>query len=90
VTPIRILVLVILFYFAYRLITGGGKKKTVESHRRTDSEETVVSDTLEEDPICKKLVPRQHAVQLQHDEKTYYFCSKECCKKFSKQQGEEK
>jgi YHS domain-containing protein len=90
VSPIRILVLAILFYLAYRLITGGGKKKTVEPHRRKDSEETILSDTLEEDPICKKLVPRQQAVHLQHDEKTYYFCSQECCKKFRKQQGEEK
>ncbi len=82
-SPIRILVLVILFYIGYRLIAGGGKKKTAKPRQRTKARETVTSDTLEEDPICKKLVPRQQAIHLQLNEKSYYFCSQECCKTFS-------
>ena len=82
-SPIRILVLVILFYIGYRLIAGGGKKKTVQPQQRTNDKETVISDTLEEDPICKKLVPRQQAIHLQLNEESYYFCSQECCETFS-------
>lgn len=89
-SPIRILVLVILFYIGYRLIAGGGKKKTATPQQRTNDKETVISDTLEEDPICKKLVPRQQAISLQLNDKTYYFCSQECCDTFKAQQGEEK
>ncbi len=87
--PIRILILAILFYIVYRLIAGGGKDKTAERDRRADSGKTVLSDTLEEDPICNKLVPRRQAVQLQYNGKTYYFCSQECCKLFRIQQGED-
>jgi len=90
--PIRIIILVILFYIAYRLIVGGAKKKK-EPQKATEGEgagRIPVSDVLEEDPVCKKLVPRQQAIQYQHLEKTYYFCSKKCCKIFRIQQGENK
>ncbi len=89
-SPVRLLVLAILFYIGYRLIVGGGSKsKEMGASPRTTGEETVLSDTLEEDPICKKLVPRQQAVHLKLDERTFYFCSEKCCSIFKNQQGED-
>lgn len=88
-SPLRIIIIAILVYIGYRLIVGGGKKKTVEHSRNTQSpKEMSASDILEEDPVCKKLVPRQQAVQYEHKGKTHYFCSKECSKTFRTQQGD--
>ncbi len=47
------------------------------------------SDTLEEDPVCKKLVPSRQAVQYQWQGRTIYFCSQECCNTFRSTQGEQ-
>ena len=90
--PLRIIILAILIYIGYRLIVGGMKKKK-KPNQTTQGEnggKIPVSDVLEEDPVCKKLVPRQQAIEYQHLEETYYFCSKECCKIFRTQQGEGK
>ncbi|WP_407919127.1 YHS domain-containing protein [Desulforhopalus singaporensis] len=42
-------------------------------------------DILEEDPVCKKLVPRQQAITHEENGRKYYFCSKKCCREFRKQ-----
>lgn len=83
-SPLRIIILVILFYIGYRLIVGGRKKKSGKVDSGRTSGEVPANDTLEEDPVCKKLVPRQQAVRLEDEDKVYYFCSKECCKAFRK------
>ncbi|MFW2365191.1 MAG: YHS domain-containing protein [Desulforhopalus sp.] len=88
-SPLRIIILAILFYIGYRLLVGGRKKKTSDRIRRdTASREMPTDDILEEDPVCNKLVPRHYAVEYQHHGKTYYFCSKECCDTYRTQQGE--
>ncbi len=89
-SPIRIIIIAILIYIAYRLITGGGRKSTAERDRQRAARQMPSSDTLEEDPICKKLVPRQQAVQYEHQGTMHYFCSKECCKLFRTKLGEHK
>ena len=90
-SPLRIIIIAILVYLAYRLITGGGKKQAVKQNKKEKTaREMPISDTLEEDPVCKKLVPRQQAVEYQHQGKIIYFCSKKCCNTFRTQQGEHK
>jgi len=90
--PIRIIIIAILLYIGYRLIVSGFKSNTQsrKNTRKKSGGKEPVSDVLEEDPICKKLVPRQQAVQYQYHENTYYFCSKKCCKVFRNQQGDNK
>ncbi|WP_457576938.1 TRASH domain protein [Desulfomarina sp.] len=86
-SPIRILILAILVYIAYRLIFGAGT--TAGSGRepeKTERKEMPVDDVLEEDPICGKLVPRKQAVRYHRGEKTVYFCSEECCGKYKNDQ----
>jgi YHS domain-containing protein len=90
-SPLRLIIIALLVYLAYRLITGGGKKPSVKRDRQKKPlREMPVSDTLEEDPVCKKLIPRQQAVQLKYQGEKYYFCSKECCNTFRTKQGEHK
>jgi len=88
-SPIRLLILAVLFYIIYRLLFGGRKKKEAESQQKKKTfKKMPVNDVLEEDPVCKKLVPRQQAIQHNHEGQIIYFCSKECCHKFISQQGE--
>jgi len=88
-SPIRLLILAILLYIGYLLIKGGsGKKKKEEGGEELDTPSDV-SDVLVEDPVCKKLVPRQQAVEALHNGEKVYFCSKECCTKFVSDKGAE-
>ena len=88
-SPIRIIIIAILLYIGYRLIVGGGKKKTRPSAKAKESNNFVQNDTLEEDPVCKKLVPRQQAIQFEQNGTIHYFCSKRCCNTYRKNQGDQ-
>ena len=87
-SPLRIIIIAILIYIAFRLITGGKKPSVTRGAKKSSVKEMPVSDTLEEDPVCKKLVPRQQAVLYEYQGKKHYFCSKECCSTFRSTQGE--
>lgn len=88
-SPLRLLILAILFYIAYRLLAGGRQKKEPDLRQnKTDYKEMPANDVLVEDPVCKKMVPRQQALQHHHADQIIYFCSEECCRKFISQQGE--
>ena len=83
---IRLVVLSVLAYAAWQLVRGiFGRFKTGE---RTDAKDksdgnASAQDVLVEDPVCHTLVPKHQAVRLRKDGETYYFCSDECCDKFS-------
>ncbi len=77
-SPIRIVILAILFYILYRLLTGGKKKTSVKN---TAGGELPAQDILVEDPVCHTYIPKQQAVSAKHNGTVYYFCSKECCEK---------
>ncbi len=88
-SPLRVIILVILFYIAYRLIRGKLPSSLTGRKPRTGATpEMPVSDTLEEDPVCKKLVPSRQAVQYEWQGRTIYFCSQECCNTFRSTQGD--
>lgn len=86
-SPIRLVILAILLYIGYLLIKGSRKKKD-EGGSELDGPSDV-SDVLVEDPVCKKLVPRQQAVEVKHEGETVYFCSQECCSTFVSEKGAE-
>ncbi|PHR29756.1 MAG: hypothetical protein COA36_02565 [Desulfotalea sp.] len=88
-SPVRIIIIGILLYIGYRLIVGGSKKKNDPAPKMKEPDNIAQNDTLEEDPVCKKLVPRLRAVQFEHNGKTHYFCSEKCCNTYRKNQGEE-
>jgi YHS domain-containing protein len=81
--PFRLIIIAILLYIGYRLLTSGRKKE-----KKTGKQDTVsgnagpVSDVLVEDPVCHCLVPKGQAIRLQHNSKMLYFCSEDCCNKF--------
>ncbi len=82
---LRFVILAILIFLAYRLISGtlrGGEKD--EKKPELAEGDSKVSDVLVEDPVCHTLIPRQQAVHLRHNGENVYFCSEECCDIFLK------
>lgn len=89
-SPIRLVIIAILLYIGYLLITGGGGKKKKEKKDKETNGSSSTSDVLVEDPVCKKLVPKRQAVHIQHEGENIYFCSDQCCNTFISDKGVEK
>lgn len=87
--PLRIIILAILVYIGYRLLVGSSRKKKAGNSRKVKESDAQITDVLVEDPVCRKLVPQQQALSVEKDGETFYFCSEECCSKFSSEKGED-
>ena len=88
-TPLRLVIIGLLLYIVYRLLTGPKKKREEVQENGPTSSEAAVQDVLAEDPVCHTYIPKGQAVQLHHDKKMYYFCSDKCCEMFLKKKGAE-
>jgi len=79
-TPLRLLILAILFYVGWRLFRGSFLKKQpgAEADNNLGSQ-----DVLVEDPVCRVLIPKHQALRFRKDGVTYYFCSEQCCDQFA-------
>ncbi len=70
-----VLLLLFLYAILYYLIkdmAAGRKKRSRESE----------SEELVQDPYCQTYVPKRTAVRKRVKGKDYYFCTKECFRKF--------
>ena len=81
--PLRILILIVLFYILFKLLIKG-KKRPATSRK----EHLAAHDILVEDPTCKTLIPKQQALPLNNNGETLYFCSAECRDKYQANKGE--
>jgi YHS domain-containing protein len=82
-SPVRIIVLALLFYFLYRLLFGS--KKPVGRQKSGGHLDNDSPNILVEDPICHTYVVQGQSLSAEKDGKTVYFCSEECRQKFLKQ-----
>jgi YHS domain-containing protein len=85
---LRLLAVALLLYAGWYVLRGLLPKKRSGAASRNDA---APQDVLIEDPVCHVLIPKHQAVRLRQGEKTYYFCSEQCCDQFvaeSEQQGE--
>lgn len=80
-TPLRLLILAILFYIGWRLLKKSFAKKPAETKREDHGAES--QDVLVEDPVCHVLVPKHQALRLRRNGITHYFCSEQCCDQFT-------
>lgn len=88
--PLRIILLAVLLYIGYRLIIANFRKtKSSDDESSRKKSDGSITDVLVEDPTCHKLVPREQAIKTEIDGTTYYFCSRECCDKFTADHKEE-
>ncbi|WP_035245944.1 YHS domain-containing protein [Desulfogranum mediterraneum] len=81
-TPVRLVILAVLFYIGYRLLRSMLLQQ-LEKKSSAGKKESKVEDVLVEDPVCHTLIPKKQAVRLRRDGKTYYFCSEKCCDTFT-------
>jgi len=92
VNPFRILVLAVLLYVLYRLLTGGkkrGRPSQTGNRRESQRQADLPShDVLVQDPVCHIYIPKGQAVVLQGEDKSIYFCSEKCREVFVRQKGE--
>jgi YHS domain-containing protein len=79
-TPLRLLILAVLFYVGWRMLRGLFVKKKPGANAGNDSNP---QDVLVEDPVCHILIPMHQALRLRRDGVTYYFCSEQCCDQFA-------
>ncbi len=87
-TPLRLLILGVLFYLAWRLLRAGVSRKKTDAPGETGANgEVRPEDVLVEDPVCHVLVPKRQAVRLRREGVTYYFCSEKCCDQFTGESG---
>ncbi len=82
--PLRILILILLFYILFRLLIGGKKRSSRKSRRGP----LQANDILVEDPICKTCIPKKQATTLDENGEIVYFCSSECREKYQANKGE--
>lgn len=74
-----VLVCLVLYYiFKIKL----GKTSWGKNSRGKPRKPPQITDELVKDPVCGVYCPRREAITIYHQGKTYFFCSKECKKKF--------
>ncbi|HQK99812.1 MAG TPA: hypothetical protein PK090_03510 [Smithellaceae bacterium] len=76
---IKILVILILIYFVYRLVRIFSSRRMVESRERTQAGARSGGEDLVQDPCCGVYVPKSQSYSRQIEGQTLYFCSRECC-----------
>lgn len=85
--PLRLLILGGLLYVFWRLLRRQLRDKIqadlLRQQKEQYQEESAAEDVLVEDPVCGILIPKQQAVRLRLDGRTYYFCSESCCDAFT-------
>jgi YHS domain-containing protein len=85
-SPQRLLLLAALFYVVWRLIRRQLRDRIqaeLLQQQAQQEQEDAAQDLLVEDPVCGILIPKQQAVRLRQDGRTYYFCSESCCDAFT-------
>ena len=85
--PLRLFVLGGLLYIFWRLLRRQFRDKIqaelLQQQKEAKAQEEKAEDVLVEDLVCGILIPKQQAVRLRQDGKTYYFCSESCCDAFT-------
>jgi hypothetical protein len=78
---IRVIVLAVLGYLAYRLVKRWVRGKVL-SDRVDGREAGRIDDIMVKDPQCGTYFARRDGVVLRHGERDLLFCSRECRDKF--------
>ncbi|MGR0481914.1 MAG: YHS domain-containing protein [Candidatus Electronema sp. V4] len=84
--PLRLLLLAALAYVVWRLLRRQLRDRIqaeLLQQQKEQEKDEATEDMLVEDPACGILIPKQQAVRLRQDGRTYYFCSESCCDAFT-------
>lgn len=90
-SPLRIVVLLFLFYIVYRLLFKDKKGLQGKPSRSPSGSSALpAQDVLVEDPFCHAFVPKRNAIKLKQGTETLYFCSEKCYEAYLSQKGANK
>jgi uncharacterized protein len=82
----RLLIFLGLLILLYYLVKGWifpSKSGRIERARG----QRELAGEMVKDPSCETYIPKESAIRARIDGKDYYFCSKECLRKFKDQMG---
>ena len=79
---IRIILLALLCYILYRLVKSLLFPSSQKFGKQAGSRGKIITDEMVSDPYCKVYIPKHDAIKTKIAGKTFYFCSKECKKKY--------
>ncbi|NTV13634.1 MAG: hypothetical protein HGA96_06870 [Desulfobulbaceae bacterium] len=90
-SPLRILILIGLFYLLFKLLINSGRvdRKVAVGPESVNNPAAPAQDILREDPVCHTLIPARQAITLKNNGNTLYFCSSDCRSKFITSQGDQ-
>ena len=76
----RILILIILAYLAFRVVKTMIGSSSGTSGQRMQDRETLdaVDDVMVKDPLCETYFPKKNGVKAVIKGETVYFCSEKC------------
>ena len=77
---LRLVIIVFLAYFVYRLFKGLFVKSNSNNYSRQRADGVI--DEMVQDPYCKTYIPRREAIKKVLGGNEILFCSKECADKF--------
>jgi len=86
-SPLRILILIGLFYLLFKLLANSGRTARKVADTRSGSD-LPAQDVLREDPICRTMIPARQAITWTTKGKIIYFCSEDCRRQFITSQGD--
>ncbi len=78
----KILILLILIYLGYKVVTSLRRMKLRNTGAEREHAAVTKSEDLVQDPICATYVPKSQAYVKEIDGREQYFCSRECCEKY--------
>jgi uncharacterized protein len=78
----RLLILLLIFYLAYRALKYWIFTNVLPGSKTTTEPERQIDDIMVKDPVCEVYFPKRSGVSLNIDGHTIYFCSKECKDKY--------
>ncbi len=90
--PVRLLILLLLGALGWVVLRKCFSRRGPSAAEPEKEEETAapVKDRLVQDPVCHVLIPERQALRLRSREKTYYFCSEQCCDQFVREMETQK
>ena len=75
--------LILLYYLVKGWISPSKSRRMERSAGGGELESEMVKD-----PICKTYIPKDSAIWIHIEGSSYYFCSRQCMKKFKQEMGE--
>lgn len=76
------LLIALLLYIIWRVVMGfsGSKKKSIRTGGESAGQ--LPSEELVQDPVCGVYIPKSDAIKVKKHGEVFYFCGKECRRKF--------